>query len=610
MCCFGFWLGWKRANVVVLCCCSDFWRVKWHLHDFTWRRRERPTLKRVQQQASRQAEATRQTPSQDTTTTTALPASGPSTRSPWLTMTGDQNIEEVEADTTAAAAVVGSASEEEVCAPEAGIQTISERQLNTNVRRIDDDDFDQGFRNQRHRPEPPPGTRIRRGLLEIAEDHGKLHHKVAAELAKLTADNYDDEYVKDTFNLATLKLVVEQPFKIPFVAAVLLYANTEKSEIAANVIAKVGQQMQEAVEGGRWREFKLLLRFVACVSRIFEEDGVLPILDELFDRAADLQAASSEDAFGFELVKIILLTIPYLVAYSTDDSLQQKVSELLERTGIIAGEKHALQTLVDPYPESSTQEEKPMACENVIQLLQSQVTAEASNGWKLSCIPRPYEPDYRHKVARHDEEEGNGETNGDANTEPPAKHAFPSITVPAQVNTGSKVVLPEIYFSVFADQEIESVPPTSDIASSLLRDAVIDTINILDFNRNIVAKYLTEIDCFWNADTFVKRSMTFDKLRDVEPGKPTWKSEDVCIDAIFSQLFTLPTPEHRVVYYHSLITESCKISPGAVAPTLGRAIRFLFRNLAQMDMELFYRFMDWFAHHLSNFEFRWKWTEW
>ena len=93
-------------------------------------------------------------------------------------------------------------------------------------------------------------------------------------------------------------------------------------------------------------------------------------------------------------------------------------------------------------------------------------------------------------------------------------------------------------------------------------------------------------------------------------GRSTWKPEDVVIDAVFSQIFTLPIPEHKLVYYHSVITEACKIAPAAIAPSLGRAIRSLFRNIDSMDMELGYRYMDWFAHHLSNFEFRWKWTEW
>lgn len=446
-------------------------------------------------------------------------------------------------------------------------------------------------------------------MLEIAEDHGRLPHEVAANLAKLTADNYEDEYVRDTLSTVVLKLVSEQPFKIPFVAAVVLYANAEKSEIAKDVIQKVGQNAQEALEGGKWREFKLLMRFLACLSTLFEEDGIMPILDELFNRAAELQTASSEDAMGIELVKIILLTIPYLLASATDTVLQQKVAELLEKTEIIASTTHTLEALVDPYPTNNDQEEKAMTCASVISLLQAQLQEEANSGWSLTCIPRAYDSTYK-PAAVKGEGESNGEVNGNGEIAEPSKHAFPIINIPAEINQGAKTLLPDLYFSIFADQDIESVPPTSHIASSLIRDAVIDTVNILDFNRNIVAKYLTEIDCFWTKDTFVKRSTTFDKLKDVPSGRPTWKPEDICIDAIFSQIFQLPAPEHRLVYYHSLITESCKISPGAVAPTLGRAIRFLFRNLDQMDMELSYRFMDWFAHHLSNFEFRWKWTEW
>ncbi|KAM3418039.1 hypothetical protein BST61_g6248 [Cercospora zeina] len=479
-------------------------------------------------------------------------------------------------------------------------------------KRRDDDDYEQGFRNQRQRQEPPPGTRIRKGLLEIGEDLLRLPHEVAANVAKLAADNYEDDYVKDTFRIASLKLVLEQPFKIPYIAAVVLYANAEKSEMAEHVIKHAAQELQAAMDAGKLKEVKLLLRFLSCLGPLFEQDGIVPILDELFDKAADLQTASTEDAVGIELCKMILLTIPYLIAASADTStMAQKVGELLEKTEIIASTSHTLEALVDPYPQQDGQE-KAMACQSVVSLLQAQLNEEANNGWKLFCIPRVYDPGYKPAVARPENGEGEteGETNGVEEAKEPAKHSFPSITVPSTISPGTKILLPEVYFSLFADQEIESVPPTNDIAASLLRDATIDTINILDFNRNAVAKFLNEIDCYWAKDTFVKRSTTFDKLRDLPEGRPTWKPEDVIIDAIFSQIFQLPTPEHRLVYYHSLITESCKISPGAIAPSLGRAIRFLFRSIDQMDMELAYRFMDWFAHHLSNFEFRWKWTEW
>lgn len=154
------------------------------------------------------------------------------------------------------------------------------------------------------------------------------------------------------------------------------------------------------------------------------------------------------------------------------------------------------------------------------------------------------------------------------------------------------------------------MPSASDTAALLIRDALSDTINVLHFNRNIAAKFLIDVDCYFAPDTFVKRATAFDKLRDVAGDKATWKPEDVIVDATFGQLLQLPAPEHKLVYYHSVLTEACKLAPAAVAPSLGRAIRFLYRNVERMDLELCQRFLDWFAHHLSNFGFTWKWTEW
>jgi len=125
-----------------------------------------------------------------------------------------------------------------------------------------------------------------------------------------------------------------------------------------------------------------------------------------------------------------------------------------------------------------------------------------------------------------------------------------------------------------------------------------------------VAKFLVDMDFLWAPNTFAKRGTSIEKLKNLPDGMSTWKPEDMVLDAIFSQMFYLPSPEHKLVYYHSVTTEVCKLSPGTIAPCLGRAMRFLYGRVDDMDMDLSYRFMDWFAHHLSNFEFRWKWDEW
>lgn len=271
-----------------------------------------------------------------------------------------------------------------------------------------------------------------------------------------------------------------------------------------------------------------------------------------------------------------------------------QASALLEKTDVIASTPHALVDLVNAF---SPEEDKSGACPSVISLLQAQLQREASQGWELKCLPRPWR-DLR------------GELDEAKSFEAITKVPFPQITVPNPVQKGARPLFPEIYLSVYSNQEVETVPSVSDITSSLVRDALVDTINLLDFNRVATAKYLIDVDCYFPPDTFVKRATPFDRMRELAGESVVWKPEDVAVDAVFSQLFQLPTSEHKIVYYHSLLTECCKIAPAAIAPSLGRAIRFLYGSLETMDLELSYRFLDWFAHHLSNFGFTWKWSEW
>ena len=276
---------------------------------------------------------------------------------------------------------------------------------------------------------------------------------------------------------------------------------------------------------------------------------------------------------------------------SSTTAPQDRALALLEKTEIIATTPHMLEALVDPYAGKVYQPRK--TTKNVITLLQSQLEAEASQQWKLGCLPRPWNI------------EGLKES-----LETAARHAMPSPKIPSPVVSATHPRLPEAYFTVYSDQDVATVPPEDDIASIVIRDSTVDTINLLDYNRNVTAKCLIDLDCFFAPDTFVKRATPFDTLRESDEGSSRWKPEDVAVDAVFSQLFQLPHPEHKLVYYHAVLTEACKIAPAAIAPSLGRAIRHLYKGLNVMDLELSYRFMDWFAHHLSNFGFTWKWTEW
>ncbi|KAJ5166495.1 uncharacterized protein N7482_005276 [Penicillium canariense] len=454
------------------------------------------------------------------------------------------------------------------------------------------EDYDR--RPQRRRYEEPLFVQVRRQLLTIAESAARRVEDDVVGIAKSVAENYDDEELRDTMINISLDLVLEQPMKIPFVAATALVAHNIKPELGAELLQKAVTALQKYIDSGSWREVKLLIRFLGCLQPLFEGDGIFPLLEELFARAVDLQTASSEDLLGMELVKIILFTIPYVMS-SSATGFEAHASALLEKTDIIASTPHALVDLVNTF---SPEENESAAGPSLISVLQTQLQNEASQGWELKCLPRPWKDAL--------EAEGDEQKPFDVVT----KVAFPQINVPNPVPYGPRALFPEVYLSVYANQEVDTVPSISDIASSLLRDALVDTINLLDFNRVATAKYLIDVDCYYTRHTFVKRATPFDRMRDMAGDNKAWKPEDVAVDAVFSQLFQLPTSEHKLVYYHALLTECCKIAPAAIAPSLGRAIRFLYNNVETMDLELSNRFLDWFAHHLSNFGFTWKWSEW
>lgn len=104
--------------------------------------------------------------------------------------------------------------------------------------------------------------------------------------------------------------IVEQPFKIPFVAAVAYYANDVKPEITIEAMKRVSDRAQAALNAGEWKEFKLLLRFFACLQSLYEDDGVFTFLGQLFDTVVDLQSANENDVSGLQDIRCSLLTKP------------------------------------------------------------------------------------------------------------------------------------------------------------------------------------------------------------------------------------------------------------------------------------------------------------
>lgn len=183
----------------------------------------------------------------------------------------------------------------------------------------DDDHFDR--RQQRRRTDSAPvPLRFRRQFLSLADSPLRRWSEEVTSIARLVADNYDDEQLRNNFFSLSLQLVLEQPLKTPFIAAVAVVANAMKPELMEGILARLATQIEEHVGKGLWREVKLLLKYLACMQSCLEENGVFPLLEELFMRAADLQTASSDDvsisSLSFSQVSPLSPSISFLLRRS------------------------------------------------------------------------------------------------------------------------------------------------------------------------------------------------------------------------------------------------------------------------------------------------------
>lgn len=160
---------------------------------------------------------------------------------------------------------------------------------------IDDDDHYDRRQQRRRTDSAPAPVRLRRQLLSLADSPLRRWSEEVTSIARIVTENYDDENLRETFLNLSLQLVLEQPLKTPFVAAVVVVVNALKSELVDMVLARLATQIEKNVGKGQWREVKLLLKFLACLQGCLEGNGVFPLLEDLFTRAADLQTASSDD---------------------------------------------------------------------------------------------------------------------------------------------------------------------------------------------------------------------------------------------------------------------------------------------------------------------------
>ncbi|GAA5965784.1 hypothetical protein JCM3765_007346 [Sporobolomyces pararoseus] len=176
------------------------------------------------------------------------------------------------------------------------------------------------------------------------------------------------------------------------------------------------------------------------------------------------------------------------------------------------------------------------------------------------------------------------------------------------------------------DGEDQSVPSSEDKAGNVLRGLISDLINLYEVNRKEGAAILLDLPKWCKKGTFKDPKSPASDSNDEDDldgnGGPGWSLENLIVESIFNSILCVPSPPHPLAYYHSLLTELCRLSPQTIAPSLGKSVRKLYSLLGNdsgkggkigspvLDPSGIKRFSEWFSVHLSNFGFMWSWGDW
>ncbi|CBY43696.1 unnamed protein product [Oikopleura dioica] len=82
------------------------------------------------------------------------------------------------------------------------------------------------------------------------------------------------------------------------------------------------------------------------------------------------------------------------------------------------------------------------------------------------------------------------------------------------------------------------------------------------------------------------------------------------VEIMFSFAFRIPEPIVQDICFATIFIELCKLQPQFMPQVLALATELIFEKLDNITRPTADRFTNWFAHHLSNFQFRWSWDEW
>uniref|UniRef100_A0A183BVH2 Nuclear cap-binding protein subunit 1 n=1 Tax=Globodera pallida TaxID=36090 RepID=A0A183BVH2_GLOPA len=340
------------------------------------------------------------------------------------------------------------------------------------------------------------------------------------------------------------------PEKITIFSTLVGLLNARSSDFGERLLLKFVDELHYTFMNGEYDISVRLATFLCdlCNARVVTPHSVILFLDNFIDLATDENIKSNF------FVYLVLHTLPW-VGLELNDKLPTKLNDLMGRISLYLNRRQKSHINIlkvwaaEEYPQQ----------EDYLDSLWSQLQKLREQNWEEKHILRTY--------------------------------AFLNPLNRDVLENSKNHPLPRVVFRLFDKNdcvESEIVLPAS----------------------NCIERFLVEEDLNWIIDNnYLDWKLCAQALLNYHR-KETVPLNYVMIETVFNQLFRLPAAPHHELFYGALLIELCRSEANTMPQVLALAAELLYRVTDTMQPICLDRFVNWFSYHLSNFEYRWSWSDW
>lgn len=358
--------------------------------------------------------------------------------------------------------------------------------------------------------------------------------------------------------------VTNLPEKATIYSTLVGLLNEKNFDFGGEFLELTMSNLKDVISNNRFERARLMIRFLSDLinCNFLVAASLVSFLDALVRAALETDVPQVRSDW---FVYSVLSSIPWC-GKELSTKKPKEFERLMENIETYINQRSKLHIKALRVWSS----DKPHPQEEYLECLWQQVNTMKEDHWKESHIKRPY-------VAFH------------STLCKALPHPIPSFRLPPHSDV-TCYPLPKVVFRMFDytdAPEDKPIPGSHAIERYLVEETVWRIICMHYKDRKECAKQLINISA--------KNKVALDYI---------------ITEVILGAMFRLPEPEHIFIFYSSLIIELCKLEPSSMPGVIAQAVELLFERLPAMNVTCVDRFIDWFAYHLSNFQYRWTWDEW